>query len=94
MGKQKGKHKERSVRSKVSQEHLEVVKRINLGHIPLFIQLAHKGLEKSMPEGTVDSGGTSFNVPKDILSLSISKPEILEAIESVEVVYRSSTSAG
>ena len=75
------------MKSKQSQQ-VEVVKRINLGHFPLFIQLAHKSLEKAMPEGVKTSnGGTTFVVPKDILTLSVTNQAILDNITSIEFVY-------
>lgn len=77
-----------AMRSADAQYKLSVIKRVNLGHIPLFVQLAHKGLEKSVQEGTKCEDGTSFNIPKDILALSVSNPTILEAIESIEFVYK------
>lgn len=68
---------------------IEVVKRINLGHFPLFLQLAHKGLEKTNPSGTNDpQGGQRYNVAKDILEISVSKPEILDGVEKIEMVYQ------
>lgn len=77
------------MKSKETQYKVEVVKRVNLGHIPLFLQLAHKGLEKSNPHGEVDpQGGVRFNVSKDLLSLSVSKPELLDSVEKIDVVYQ------
>ncbi len=83
------KTKGRLVKSKDTQNRVDVVKRVNLGHIPLFLQLAHKGLEKSNPSGENDpSGGQRFNVSKDLLALSVSKPEILENVERIDLVYQ------
>ena len=78
------------MRSSREQFLVNVIKRVNLGHIPLFVQLAHKGLDKSIPEVKIDAGDTVFNVSKDILSLSISDAAVLEPIESIEFVYRKS----
>ena len=88
MGKRR-KNKGAAVRSKTSQEQINVVKKINLGHIPLFVQLAHKGLEKAAPAGAkADSGEVTFTVPKDILGIAISDPKLVEAVESLEFVYK------
>ena len=87
MAKKKKKGKA-TVRSKDSQQRINVTKRLNLGHIPLFVQLAHKGLEKIIPEGVKGNGKEMiYVVAKDILSVSISNPAILEQVEKIEVVY-------
>lgn len=86
MGKRKKKGK--PVRSNESQKRINAVKRINLGCIPLFVQLAHKGLEKSIPEGTKGHGGeVAYVVSKDILAVSIHRPELLESIDKIEIIY-------
>ena len=76
-----------SVRSKDTQYQVDVVKRLNLGQIPLFVQLGHRGLEKSVPAGVKSENGVTFVVPVDILKLSVSDPAILESVESIEFVY-------
>lgn len=82
------KSKRANVKSKDTQNKVEVIKRVNLGHIPLFLQLAHKGLEKSNPHGENDpQGGVRFNVSKDLIALSVTKPELLDNVERVDLVY-------
>lgn len=77
------------MKSEASKNNVEVIKRINLGHIPLFLQLAHKGLEKTMPEGVNDpQGGQRFVIAKDLLGVSITRPEVLEQVDHIEVVYQ------
>lgn len=79
------------MKSKTTQYNVDIIKRVNLGHLPLFVQFAHKGLEKAVPDGTKTSdGGTAFVVPKDILKLSVSNPIILDSVESIEFVYKDS----
>lgn len=80
--------KEGKVQSKESQQRLEITKRINLGHMPLFVQMAHKGLEKAVPTGTsAGNGQTAFVVSKDILSMCLSDPTLANSVESIEFVY-------
>ena len=76
------------MKSTATRDRIEVIKRINLGHIPLFLQLAHKGLEKSNPEGETSQDGTKFNVSTDLLNISVSNQAILENVERVDVVYQ------
>ncbi len=67
-------------------------KRINFGIIPMFIQFGHKGLEKSQPDpiytvikGSVDE--KTYNIPRDILQITVSDPTLYEDIESIEFTY-------
>ena len=76
------------MRSKNSQHTISVIKRVPLGQIPLFVQLAHKGLQKSIPEPKETFGSSStYVVPTDILRLSVSNPELIEDIEAIEFIY-------
>lgn len=76
------------MRSEASQQLIEATKRINIGKYPLFIQMAHRALEKGAPEGTDTFEGISFVIPKDIMNLSVSNPALLEPIERIEFIYR------
>jgi hypothetical protein len=77
-----------SVRSKTAQYQINVVKRINMGYLPLFLQMAHRALEKGQPVPVSTQGGEStFNVPKDILRLTVTDAKLLENIESVQFTY-------
>lgn len=88
-----GKNKKRGtdVKSKDTSNRVEVIKRVNLGHIPLFLQLAHKGLEKANPAGEAEAGGVRFNVPKDLLQVSVGDPKIFDSVERIDVIYFKST---
>jgi len=76
------------VRSKVSQHTIAVTKRTNLGQMPFYVQLAHKGLEKAKSEPTHSFGKThTYIVPKDILKIGLSDHSLLDDIETVEFTY-------
>lgn len=76
------------MRSKQSQHSISVIKRVKLGNLPLFIQLAHKGLEKSQSEPiAIYNDSKIFVVPKDILGVSVSDKTLFEGIDSIELVY-------
>lgn len=77
-----------SMKSKTNQFAINALKRVNLGVMPLFLQLAHKGLEKAMPEPIYNgSKTTSYLVPKDVLRVAITDPSIYEKVESIELTY-------
>ncbi len=71
-----------------NRQMITVIKKVNLGMFPLFVQLGHKGLEKSQPTaiGTNNSEKT-YVIPKDILRVSVSDPALYESIESIEFTY-------
>ena len=75
-------------KSKQAQYTIRVSKRVNIGSIPLFVQLGHKGLEKSQPEAK-ESFGTSqtFIISKDILRIALSDQSLSDDIASVEFTY-------
>lgn len=76
------------MRSKQAQFTIEALKRVQLGAIPLFVQLAHKGLEKSAPKPKTTLGKAEiYVVPKDIMNLSVSDKALLEDIEAIEFHY-------
>jgi hypothetical protein len=76
-------------KSNRTANQVEVIKRVNLGHVPLFLQLAHKGLEKSCPEGeNHPQGGQQFTIAKDLLSISVANPAVLDEVERIDVVYQ------
>lgn len=73
------------------QEALIVTKNRNIGLLPKFIQLGHRGLEKSAPAPIVAGRGfSSFNVPVDIIGLSISDQSLTVGIESLTFNYKKS----
>jgi len=81
---------ENEVKSKTAQFRINATKRVNMGMIPLFVQLGHQGLTKSDPTPVGQAGKLKvYNIPKDILSVSVSDPKLYEDIESIEFVYRS-----
>ena len=74
---------------KTTTPSISVIKRVSIGHLPLFIQLAHKALEKGQADGIpTNDGGKVFNIPKDILGLSVNSPDILTQVESIEFTYK------
>ena len=79
------------MRSKVRQ--IEVRKMVNLGRMPTFLSMMHRHLEKENSGegdgGTSFSGTVTFNVPVDLLSLTISDKALLREVESVALTYRS-----
>ena len=82
------------MRSKQAQHTISVIKRIKLGALPLFVQLAHKGLEKGQSEPIATYGQSKvFVVPKDILGVSISDKTLFEDVESIELLYEGTTTS-
>ena len=76
------------MRSKKAQYEIQVTKIVNTGTMPLFLQLGHQGLDKSKPEPVATFGNLrTYIVPKDILQISINKPELYSDIESIEFTY-------
>lgn len=77
-------------KSKTAPYVINVVKRVNLGSWPLFISLGHQGLEKGNPEPSATFGKEkTFLIPKDILKVAVSKPELYDDVESIELTYSS-----
>ena len=76
------------VKSKTAQFTITATKRTNLGQMPFFVQLAHKGLEKSKPAPINSFGKTStYLIPKDLLGIGLTDKGLLDDVESVEFVY-------
>lgn len=67
---------------------IEAVKRMNLGMTPVFIQMAHRSLEKNKPDGKKNQNTTTFVVAKDIMRVTITDHTLLDSIESLELVYK------
>ena len=65
---------------------LNVVKRVNFGHMPVFLSMMHRHLEKEKP--AVEAGKVTFQVPVDLLGLSISDQTLIKEVSSVELTYR------
>ena len=66
---------------------VEVIKRVNFGHMPVFVSMMHRHLEKERP--AVEEGKiATFQVPVDMLKLTISDQTLIKEIESVELTYR------
>lgn len=75
-------------KSKVAPYVINVVKRVNLGSLPLFISLGHQGLEKGNPEPSATfNKEKTFLVPKDILKVAVSRPDLYDDVESIELTY-------
>jgi len=68
---------------------VEIKKAVNLGHFPLFVSMAHKSLEKGAPRAKEAFGGSMvYNIPVDLLRLSVGNEELLKNVESVEFIYK------
>ena len=74
-------------KSKTNPLSIQATKRVNLGKLPVFLQMGHRSLEKSQPPGVPYLGDTSFVLSKDILGMSITDPTLLEDIECVTMIY-------
>ena len=71
------------------QTPIVATKRINLGHMPVFVQFGHQGLTKSQPTPIASTGDVkTYLIPKDILQMSVSDPALYENIESIEFTYQ------
>lgn len=66
---------------------IPAVKRPNLGHIPLFVSVAHRHLEKEQAVGEKFMENTTYQVPVDLLRLTIPE-EMLDGIKEVVFTYR------
>ena len=75
-------------RSKKAQFEISVTKRINMGSLPLFVQLGHKGLEKSQPTPVAALGADkTYSVSNDILEVSVKNPTLYNDITEIEFTY-------
>lgn len=76
------------MRSNQTQHTILVTKRTNAGVMPLFVRLGHRGLEKSQPAAKRTQGRSStYIISKDILSISVSDPFLIDDIVSIEFTY-------
>lgn len=80
--------RDKNMKSKTAQYTITATKRVNLGQMPFFVQLAHKGLEKSKPEPLSSFDKTSsYLIPKDILKIGLTNQTLIDDVESVEFTY-------
>ena len=63
------------------------VKRPNLGHIPLFVSMAQRHLEKEQATGEKLGEDTLYRVPVDLLRLTVPE-DLIDDIAAVEFTYR------
>lgn len=68
---------------------VEIKKHVNLGHMPLFVSMIHRHLEKGQPNGTPSTFGSvvNFTVSKDLLRLSVSNEDLLKDIDEITFTY-------
>jgi hypothetical protein len=68
---------------------IEVKKATNLGYIPAFLSFMHRHLEKEQSEGKCAGfGEVEYQVPVDLLGLSVSDGALVREIESVTLTYK------
>ena len=66
---------------------IEVRKCVNIGYFPLFVSAGQRHLEKGSPE-PIEGCERTYQVPVDVMRLSVSNPALLEGIDSIEFSYR------
>lgn len=64
---------------------VQVIKRTNLGHMPTFLSMGHRFLEKAQPD--VQGTEPEFTIPLDHFRISV-RDEILQEVESITFRYR------
>ena len=66
-----------------------VSKAVNLGAMPVFVQMIHRHFEKENPPVVASWGKSAeFEAPLDLLRLSLSDKTLADGIESVTFVYK------
>ena len=68
---------------------IEITKAINFGRLPVFLGFMQRHLEKEQPTGMVSDFGTvDYQVPVDLLRLSVADLSLVKGVESVILTYR------
>ena len=68
---------------------IEIKKSINHGHLPTFLSMMHRHLEKEQPEGTIEGiANVGYELPIDLLGLTVVDKSLLKDISSVTLTYR------
>lgn len=70
---------------KSKSKALEVRKAVNIGTMPVFVQMIHRHFEKENPAEHESRG--SYAAPLDLLRLSVSDPALLTDIERIVFTY-------
>ena len=81
---------ERTMKSR--SKLMEVRKALNIGTMPVFVQMVHRHFEKENPKASEEwgssFGGTStYEAPVDLLKLTVSDPALVRDVEGVEFTY-------
>ena len=77
---------------KVKSHVIEVSKAINLGTMPVFVQMVHRHFEKENPTAQESWGSSAtYGAPVDLLKLTVSDPTLLTDLTSVEFTYAKRT---
>ena len=71
--------------SRSQNRTINVTKAINLGHLPTFLSFAQRHLEKEQANGAT---GREFQIPVDMLRMSLSDPSLLAEVDSVTLTYK------
>ena len=67
---------------------IEVKKHVDLGKLPLLLELGHKHLEKGNPLGVIDANfDLLYSVPVDILRVAKVSESLLNGIEEIIFAY-------
>ena len=73
---------------KSSLRPINVVKRLNLGHMPVFVSMMHKHLEKEQSVGSRIGSEVEFRVPIDLLKITVGDVSLLRDLAEVTFVYQ------
>lgn len=68
---------------------IHVTKAINLGHMPAFVSFMHRHLEKEAQPVEAKGEHAEFQVPVDLLKLTVDDASLVREVESVTLTYRS-----
>lgn len=67
---------------------IEVSKAINIGTMPMFIQMIHRHFEKENPAEAFSVGQVkTYRAPVDLLRLTVSDPTLTSDVEEVTFTY-------
>ena len=72
-----------------NNNQIEFKKHTNLGKLPLFVSIIHRHLEKEKTgPSPADVVCGTYNVPVDLLSLSIADDDLLTGIAAIDFHYQ------
>ena len=67
---------------------IAVSKALNLGTMPMFIQMIHRHFEKENPPEAFKAGSEkTYKAPVDLLRLTVSDPALTSDVEEVTFTY-------